>query len=615
MKLKPAIISPANAVFSDGALYSPRFDDIYHSVEGAIAESRHVFIEGNELEERWKNRAGFTIIETGFGCGLNFLMTWKALRESGVRCRLDFVSVEKHPFDQMDLAAVLRQWPQLSEVAAGLLAAYPPMVGGFHRLHFDGGRVTLTLLFGEAEQMLSELDARADAFFLDGFAPSRNEDMWSEALFRQVARLAAPGATVATYSVAGSVRRGLERGGFVVNKRTGYARKREMLVAFRPGPANRLPAPGKVVIIGAGIAGTSCAFALARRGVEVSLLDRENSIGNGASCNPAAVVRPFITLDEGARSRFGIAAFLYAVRLYRELKLRAGFNWNETGVLQLARDAAHLERLIRAVERNAYPPELACLVDAQQATGLCGVSVNEQGLWFPAGGYVDGESLCNALYQLAVPAGGFCGGHEVKQILGETVGSARMVEAGGRTIDSGDTVILANGAGAQTFISDGAPWLRTARGQVSALVQPKLQLRSPVCRDGYVTPHLSQHHFVGATFDESRSRPVVETEDDLRNLQRVARLLPEAFERASVDASAGWAGVRCVSRDRLPVVGQIDKDRFCCVALGSRGFGWAPMLSEVLAAQITGAPLPLERTVLERLSPTRFLPAADQIDS
>ncbi len=608
MRLKPAIISPANAVTADGALFSPGYGDIYHSADGAMAESRHVFVDGNGLPGRWKDDAGFTIVETGFGCGLNFLLTWSALRESGAHCRVDFVSVEKHPFGKDELARVLRQWPDLSELGNSLLAAYPPLVGGFHHLHFDGGRINLTLLFGEAEQMLSELDARADAFFLDGFAPSRNPDMWSPALFRQIARLAAPGATAATYSVAGVVRRGLEQAGFVVGKRTGYARKREMLVATRPGIRNSGGIPKKVLIVGAGIAGTTCAYALARRGIEAVLVDRKNSTGNGASGNPAAVVRPFMTLDEGVRSRFGIAAFGYAVRLYRELDQRTHFDWNETGVLQLARDPANLEKLIRAIDFNAYPSEIAQLVDASEATRLCGVSVREAGIWFPSAGFVDGDALCKTLHRHAVPSVGLLGGIEVRQILSENNGSVSVTDADAKTLDRGDAVVLANGIDAQRFMLDGAPWLRAARGQVTALGPAQPLLRAPVCRDGYVTPQLRQHHYAGATFDQSRSEPVIDEQDHRRNLERVVSILPQAFDPASVHASAGWAGVRCVSRDRLPVVGEIAPGLFCSVALGSRGFGWAPLLAEVIAANIAGGPAPLERTILQRLSPIRYLP-------
>ncbi|HUU72700.1 MAG TPA: bifunctional tRNA (5-methylaminomethyl-2-thiouridine)(34)-methyltransferase MnmD/FAD-dependent 5-carboxymethylaminomethyl-2-thiouridine(34) oxidoreductase MnmC [Burkholderiales bacterium] len=606
MKPNPATIHHAEAVVRDGALYSPGFDDIYHSISGAVEESQHVFIEGNGLTQRLKEARDFTIIETGFGCGLNFLSTWNTLRQSAPGCRLDFVSVEKHPFTRDDLARVLREWPQFSELVDQLLAAYPPLVPGFHRLHFDDGRVTLTLLFGDALEMLEELDARADAFFLDGFAPAKNADMWSDALFRQIGRLSAEGATAATYSVAAVVRRGLENAGFSVEKRAGFARKREMFVGRRPGQRQASSSPCKVVVVGAGITGASCAFALARRGIQVVLLDRETSAGNAASGNPAAIVRPFVTLDGGVRSRFGWAAFLYAVRLYRELNGQAGFAWNETGVLQLARDPAHLEKLSRGIERNAYPPELARMVDASHSAVLAGVPVSEQGVWFPDAGFVDGSALCRALVEIASQSACF-------QIQGNAEGmrsgsgSVQITGSKGRILESGDKLILANGVGAQALIPGGAPWLSAVRGQVTAIGAAAPQLRMPVCRDGYITPVIGDRHFVGATFDESRSDANLNDADHQANLLRAALILPGVLDDpGDARVEAGWAAARCVSPDRLPAVGPLDENSFYCVAMGSRGFGWAPLLAEYLASHITGAPAPLERSVLQGLSAARF---------
>jgi len=312
-----APITPATIAVRDGALYSDRFDDIYHSVAGGIEEARHVFIGGNKLPNRWEEGGRFTIVETGFGCGLNFLATWNELNQSNSNVRLDYVSVEKHPFSRESLAQVLEAWPQFDSLTRKLLDVYPPLAPGFHRLH-PGRGVTLTLLFGDALEQLRELDAYADAFFLDGFAPSRNPAMWSDALFREIGRLAAPGATAATYSVAAKVKHGLAEVGFDVEKRTGFAHKREMLVAQFPGARRAVARQRKVIVVGAGVAGASCALSLARHGIEVDLLERASHPGVVTSSNPAALVRPFLTLDNGARSRFSWAAYAYAVRCYRE---------------------------------------------------------------------------------------------------------------------------------------------------------------------------------------------------------------------------------------------------------------------------------------------------------
>ena len=259
-------IVPAQISFRGHALFSEQFGDVYFSLDGGIEETRHVFLAGNALPERFAGKRMFTVVELGFGSGLNFLTTWQLFREHAPpEARLHFVSVEKHPFRAPDLELVHRAWPPFGDLSAALLANYPPLLSGFHRLHLDSGRVTLTLLFGDALESLRELEASADAFFLDGFAPSRNPGMWSPELFAELRRLAAPGATAATYSVAGSVRRALTQAGFTTGKRPGFGRKREMLVArIDAAKPIRAALDRRVAVVGAGIAGASCALALAR---------------------------------------------------------------------------------------------------------------------------------------------------------------------------------------------------------------------------------------------------------------------------------------------------------------------------------------------------------------
>ena len=181
-----------------GTPFSSEFQDIYHSEHGGLAQARHVFLAGNALPERWQGRDNFTILETGFGLGLNFLCAWAAWRADPARSRrLNFISVERRPFAREDLAAALAPFEELAPLAGALLAVWPPPLAGFHRLHFDAGNVVLTLLLGEARACLPQLVASADALFLDGFAPARNPEMWSPEVVRELARLAAPGATLA----------------------------------------------------------------------------------------------------------------------------------------------------------------------------------------------------------------------------------------------------------------------------------------------------------------------------------------------------------------------------------------------------------------------------------
>ena len=294
-------IDPATASFrSDGTLYSARFDDVYASSQGTLAQAQHVFLNGNDLPLRWEKAERFTIVETGFGAGLNFLATWRALREvESSSTRLHFVSVEKHPFQLAELALIHGHYPELGELSREFRESYPPLLPGFHRLHFDGGRLTMTLLLGDAAVMLPQLQAGADAFFLDGFAPAKNPQMWSPEIFTQLARLAKPGATLATYTVAAAVCQGLAEAGFEIEKRSGFATKREMLCGRFRGTAEKAVAQGdrRAIVLGAGLAGTTCAQRLAKRGWSVQLIERHLSPAQEASGNPAGLVRPVFSLD------------------------------------------------------------------------------------------------------------------------------------------------------------------------------------------------------------------------------------------------------------------------------------------------------------------------------
>ena len=230
-------LEPARLTFNiDGLPISDEYADVYHSAAGAQAQAKHVFLAGNGLPDRWADRAQFVIVETGFGLGLNFLATWLAWRDDPQRCRtLHFVSLEKHPLAAADLALAHAAWPELAPLAEELRRYWPALDEGAHRLEFDGGRVRLTLHFGDAVKLLPELDVVADAFYLDGFSPAKNPELWSPALCGALARLAVNGATLATWSVAGSVRRALAAAGFAVARRPGFAGKRQMLVGrFAP---------------------------------------------------------------------------------------------------------------------------------------------------------------------------------------------------------------------------------------------------------------------------------------------------------------------------------------------------------------------------------------------
>ena len=304
---------------ADGTPFSREFEDIYHSERGGLAQARHVFLSGNGLPERWRGRSSFTIMETGFGLGLNFLAAWDAWRADPSRpSRLHFISVESRPVAAGDLAAALAPFAELQALARALLGRWPPPLAGFHRVHFDGGNVILTLLLGEARELLPQLVARADALFLDGFSPAKNPAIWSPEIVRELARLAAPGATLATWTVAGGVRAALIDAGFSIEKREGFATKREMLVGHRlGGVAAPTVRERHAVIVGAGLAGTVAAERLAARGWEVDLVDAREERSSAS----IGLVRPVANLRDAMNAQASRGAFLYALQHYRGLDI------------------------------------------------------------------------------------------------------------------------------------------------------------------------------------------------------------------------------------------------------------------------------------------------------
>jgi tRNA 5-methylaminomethyl-2-thiouridine biosynthesis bifunctional protein len=606
-------IVPATPAFrADGTLYSPQFDDVYASAAGTLAETRHVFLRGNGLPERWRHRERFTVIETGFGAGLNFLATWRAWREAApAHARLHFVSVEKHPFARAGLENIHSRFPEFGAMSRELHARYPLLLPGFHRLHLEQGRLTLTLLFGDAAVMLNRIDAGADAFYLDGFAPARNPQMWSHTVFAELARLAAPGATVATYTVAGAVRHGLAEAGFTVEKRDGFASKHEMLAGRFAGVTNRNASrtDKRAVVIGAGLAGSACAQRLAQRGWSVEIVERHDAPAQEASGTPAGLVRPVFSLDWNTHSRFTSAAFLYAVRHHAALA-QAGDSviQGPGGVLQLARDDIHFGKLQKILDQFALPAEFAQLVGTSQATALAGARVAGPGCWFPEATWMKPESICRANLE-AASAHTRCLYRSDAGALRRSGEEWEILDASGGVLARAPVAILANAHSAGGFAQAAALPLRAVRGQVSLLPEREgRHLRIAVCRDGYLTPAQDGVHCLGASFNEDMLEAAPRIEDHDANLDRLEHMLPGFGAGLAAESLDGRVAFRGMSFDRLPVLGELPSapGLFACLALGSRGMTWGILAAEIVASRIDNDPMPLERDLLAAVDAGRF---------
>ena len=580
-------LTPATRHDRDGRLWSPIYQDVYGPRHGDLGQAEQVFLHGCDLPTGWRGRDDFTVLETGFGTGRNFLCTWAAWRDDPRRCqRLHYIAAELHPFAAEDLRQLHADTP-LAVLGARLAAVWPMAVAGFHRLPLDAG-LTLTLLFGDARDSVPQLDAAIDAFYLDGFAPDRNPALWEPALIQSLADRARPGAAVASYSVAGPVRAALAAAGFAVEKRPGYGHKREALRARYSGQGLApTPAPRAAAVVGAGVAGAAVARALAHQGVAVTVFDQAPAIAQGASGNPRAAVRPWLNRGDPPTTALTRSAFLHALAT---LPSEPRADWQPCGLLHLPKDDRDRERWQAALAEQQPPAELMHWIDADSASIRCGRRVSEGGLFIPQGGHVD-------------PAGRCAGWLDHPGI---TLRLQHRIDALTELADF-DAVVLATAHDVSRLLPELALPLSRVRGQLSLLPAGGLPgLKTGIARDGYVLPLADGAALVGATYDR-HDDPRPDLDGHRANVDRLQALMVDA---PPLDPAllVGRAAFRAVLPGRLPAVGRLPGQPRIALATGyaSRGVTWAGLLGEALAAQLCDQPSPLPADLAAAIRPDRF---------
>ncbi|MBF56135.1 bifunctional tRNA (5-methylaminomethyl-2-thiouridine)(34)-methyltransferase MnmD/FAD-dependent 5-carboxymethylaminomethyl-2-thiouridine(34) oxidoreductase MnmC [Halomonas sp. FeN2] len=651
-----ATLTTPTLTWNEGAPHATAFDDIYFTRGDGRAETEHVFLGANQLPERfaaWEAARPFVIGETGFGTGLNMLCAWACFEQHAPpSARLHLLSTEKFPLDLAALEQALASWPSLATYTQALCAQWPAAVSGIHRLHLTD-RVTLDLHFGDTTERLEQLDGQVDAWFLDGFAPSKNPDMWQPELFNAMAARSRPGATFATFTCAGIVKRGLKAAGFSWKKVPGYGRKREMLAGsietppadqrrqatpwFTPPPA----APAKhVVIVGAGLAGSSVAAALARRGVKVTVLERE-APGAGGSGNRQGALYVKLAAETNHQSRVYLAGLLYSQRWLAQQHANQTL-WQPCGVVQLASSDKEARRQQRFIEQHPLPPEVVTGMDNPTLTETAAITVSApHGLYYPQAGWVRPKALCEHL--LSQPGISLQQG-EISSLTQRETGW-QLNLADGSTLEA-DQVVIASAHLANRFAQTAELPLQSVRGQISELTLPDA-VEGPkrvVCAGGYVAPALDGVLTFGASFVPNNATTDVTNDDHQRNIDELRQTLPalvEELEQAGIELTPehlkGRAAVRAASPDKTPYAGQVpvaeawrtdysllSKDAtrvaetpgrhypglWISTAHGSRGLASAPLCAEVIASRICDEPMPLEAPLVDHLHPGRRIISA-----
>lgn len=576
----------AHVNWIDGIVpHSEQFDDFYFNTEGGLQEIEHTFIQPNRLVERFSEslpEQTFRIAETGFGSGLNFLAVsslW--LAKSPDNCQLHFISFEKFPMLLADLQKAHRAYPQLLELAEVLQNQYPLLMPGWHDVWLFKGRVRLTLWFGDVLKGLTECDAslgsRVDAWLLDGFTPSKNPEMWRLGLYKEMSRLSHAQTTFSTFTSAGDVRRGLQAAGFAVHKASGYSKKREMcfghLAQVRPyslkAPWFSRPEPievGTAIVVGAGLAGASVAYQLAKAGWKVTVLEEKETVANAASGNLAGTVHPLITADWNLRSQWYLQGFEATLRTLLPWLAAEEIQGDLQGMVQLLVTETSLERVKDSLVRVGLPEALAVWLTAPEISEKIGGQVTAPGLFFPNGGWLNPPSVvkrclqhesiqvCTSESVKSIENNSDSEGHQAWSVVTQSKKQLQTLEA--------DIVVVATGSLNRELNAQLGLPIRPVKGQVSHLEvdQQAYPLKYPITHAGYSSPCGNGRAVTGATFEAPSLSEKLSIEGHLTNLENARKALPH-WVNTPAESLQGRIAFRPTTPDHLPIFGAVpDKE-------------------------------------------------------
>ena len=573
---KPLTATPSPTLdwSRNGIPASTDFDDIYFSVDNGLEETKTVFLQGCGLPEAWQKNPRFVIGELGFGTGLNFLAAWQLWQTTKpMNGHLHFVSIEKYPLSIKDLKQALSSWPKLKTEAERLCQRWPDRVKGVHRLHVSPN-VTLTLFHMDVASALTAMNTKANAWFLDGFSPAKNPDMWSPEIMKLVARRSAPSARIGTFTVAGFVREGLTQAGFTVEKKPGFGRKRDRLEATYKGTSEK-PAPSAIrpVIIGGGIAGASLAKGFLRRGIRPVIIENYQISASG---NPAAIIKPRLDLLDRPESRFFLNSYLYALQTYAETDAIIAL-----GVTEYIKPENH-KRFEKLTRNKALTSEHLSHC-AETKTLTYGRSL-----------VIEPKAVLEDWKQSADIIKGTATEFNRKGDMWQAL------DSDGTLLAEGTHVIIAAGFGIDGLKAKDNFSLRYTRGQLT-WAGAVLGVTHPITYGGYALPMNNQLLLGASNGHLSRMEgadpfALLDEADDenIENFKTATGL--KAFKSSRSSRSA----VRVVSKDTLPKFDEIDDNLWCLTGLGSRGFVFAPLLGETIVSDICGDPAPIDDALRAR---------------
>lgn len=660
---------------------SNTFDDLYYCADSGLEQNRYNFIQHNFLTERWAEHASsqdFCIAETGFGTGLNFLISWQLWQQTGQQGELHFISVEKYPLTAAELQRAHSQWVELNTLSQTLLNHYPRVLNpGLHTLQC-ATNVYLHLVFDEAHAALERIkitchpafasrNRMVDAWYLDGFTPEKNPEMWRKEVLASVAGLSKAGATFATFTADIQVHRDLESFGFECHQASGFAMNEKLIHGhFQANCANKLqqqeqqlqgqaeafnsphPAPWYVrekapvldtaIVIGGGLAGCLSAYALSQKGIAVTLLEQNSELASAGSGNPQGVIYGKLSHREESLSQYNLLALQFAQNFYRPLIEEGHIEGDLCGLMQLSLSdklKTNHQKLMVYLQENTAQDEWCQHLPASELSQLAGIELEHSGLYFPKLGWLNPRSLCQYLIKQG----------NIKLVLGQKArqlnqrGDAWAVTTDQQSLQA-DAVVIACAHVAKQFEQAQQLALKPVRGQITLAASQQTPLKTVLCGEGYIAPAHNQSHCLGASFRPNDESTELSDQEQAENLALLNRDMPEVYQALGGDSKLatmptnGRAAVRATTPDYLPLVGAVPindqmQQRFallsknaksnisqtgsyypnlyCACGFGSRGISYAPLAAAHLASMVSNSTPVLDRRLAQQLNPARFL--------
>ena len=638
--------------WQDETPFSEHFQDFYYNSDGGAEETLHVFISPSKVVERYLQMQTefFCINETGFGTGLNFCCTLQAIQEAAKIDKfrpLHFFTTELFPLSVDDFSQAVARFPQFSAITQQICQQYPPAVKGFHRIILNQGSVYLTLIFDDSLSAYQQCHHKTDAWYLDGFSPAKNSQMWQPELIQQVARLSKTNeTTLASFTSAGAVRRSLQEQGFKIQKHNGFGKKREMISGLYIGEDQPFSSSKPwfdispscndikhVAVIGAGLAGCTTAEALARRGIKVTIFDSAADICQSASGNLQGALYAKLPSKPTQSGEFHLTGLEYSLRLLNIYQCFDGETAQQCGLLQLATNAKEQLQQQDLLAQNCYAKEVVRWVDAAEATALAGTKTPFSGLFFPRAGWVAPKLFCEKLIadaniQLQLNT-------DINQLTQLADEKWQLTGNSGKVFEV-DAVVVANANSAKLFSQLESVATKAIRGQVTHSQANAVPLETVVCGAGYISPATQGKYCFGASFNLHEQSLELQSSDQQTNIDNLHKVLPElAAQLEFSEQPCGKVALRCSTPDYLPMVGpapihdsfvnqykKLNKDKnwtfspaaapnypglFINLGHGSKGLITCPLSAEYLASLLTNQPSPLPRDLSQAIHPARFI--------